>query len=187
MKRRLVLILTVVAAFIVIMPRSAGADTLLTPFAGITFGGDASNGQPLFGGSIAFMGGGILGGEVDYAYYPDFFDIENEFSFLTDSHIQTFMANLIIGAPLGVVRPYVVGGVGLLHARATGLFDNVSNSDFGFDVGAGLIGFFSDNVGIRGDIRYFRALRDPQEDNEFDIALGSFNFMRGTIGVTFRF
>jgi len=46
MKRRFVLILTVVAAFIVIMPRSAGADTLLTPFAGITFGGDAWNGQP---------------------------------------------------------------------------------------------------------------------------------------------
>ena len=55
----------------------------------------------------------------------------------------------------------MVGDVGLLHARATGLFDNVSNSDFGFDVGAGLTGFFSDNVGIRGDIRYFRALRDP--------------------------
>jgi hypothetical protein len=48
------------------------------------------------------------------------------------------------------------------------------------------MGFLSDHVGIRGDIRYFRALSDPDEDNEFDIALGDFDYWRATFGVTFR-
>ena len=62
---------------------------------------------------------------------------------------------------------------------------DVSNSDFGFNVGGGLMGNFSDNIGWRGDLRYFRALADDEEDNEFDIAIGDFDFWRGTFGVTF--
>ena len=41
-------------------------------------------------------------------------------------------------------------------------------------------------VGFRGDLRYYRSLADPVEDNEFDIALGTFDFWRATAGVTFR-
>jgi hypothetical protein len=48
------------------------------------------------------------------------------------------------------------------------------------------MGFFSDNVGIRGDIRYFRAVRDTDPDG-VDLELGSFKFWRGTVGVTFKF
>ena len=62
----------------------------------------------------------------------------------------------------------------------------VDNSEFGINLGAGAMGFLSDHVGIRGDIRYFRALSDPDEDNEFDIALGDFDYWRATFGVTFR-
>ena len=69
---------------------------------------------------------------------------------------------------------------------ADDLFD-VANNDFGVNVGAGVIGFFNDHVGLRGDIRYFRSLQDPEEDNEFDIDFGTFDFWRGTVGVTFRF
>ena len=61
----------------------------------------------------------------------------------------------------------------------------VTNSDFGFNVGAGLMGNFVDNLGWRGDVRYLRSLQDPNEDNEFDIAAGDFDFWRGTFGVTF--
>ena len=44
-----------------------------------------------------------------------------------------------------------------------------------------------DHVGIRGDARYFRSLQDPERDNEFDIAVGNFDFWLATGGVTFRF
>ena len=89
----------------------------------------------------------------------------------------------------GGVRPYVSGGVGLLKSHvddAAGFF-TVNNNDFGIDVGGGVAGFFSDNLGLRGDVRYFRSLSDPMEDNEFDIDFGSFDFWRATLGLVIRF
>jgi hypothetical protein len=42
-------------------------------------------------------------------------------------------------------------------------------------------------LGAQGDICYFHSLQDPEEDDEFDIDFGTFDFWRGTVGVTFRF
>ena len=50
-----------------------------------------------------------------------------------------------------------------------------------------MTGFFTDNIGLRGDVRYFRSLQDNEPDDEFDVALSDFRFWRGTVGVTFRF
>ncbi len=55
------------------------------------------------------------------------------------------------------------------------------------NVGAGLTGFFTDNVGMQGDFRYFRSLQDDDEPNEFGFSFGQFDFWRGSVGVTFRF
>ena len=63
----------------------------------------------------------------------------------------------------------------------------MSSNDWGFNVGAGLTGFFADNVGIRGDVRYFRSLQDNEPDDELDLALGDLRFWRGSVGITFRF
>ena len=54
------------------------------------------------------------------------------------------------------------------------------------NIGAGINGQFTDNVGIRGDVRYFRSLQDNEPDNDLDLSLGSFDFWRGTVGMTFR-
>jgi hypothetical protein len=53
------------------------------------------------------------------------------------------------------------------------------------DVGGGAM-FLAGNIGIRGDLRYFRSLQD-NDPNGVDLALGSFRFWRGTVGVTFKF
>jgi hypothetical protein len=47
--------------------------------------------------------------------------------------------------------------------------------------------FFNDNVGVRTDIRYFRALggNDPADEEFFNIA--DFDYWRWNAGVTFRF
>jgi hypothetical protein len=51
--------------------------------------------------------------------------------------------------------------------------------------------FVSDTVGIRGDLRQFRSLRNEDLDDDFpepgDFELGDFTFWRATAGVTFRF
>ena len=37
-----------------------------------------------------------------------------------------------------------------------------------------------------GDLRYFRSLQDAEPDNDLDLSLGSFDFWRGSVGLTFR-
>jgi len=188
-------------------PERAAADWLFTPFIGTNFGGKANFGdfndfddeferRVNFGASLGWMGKGIVGAEVDFGWSPNFFENtvgDSNFAF-GDSNVTTLMGNLIVGAPIGGqsgpgIRPYASGGVGLIRTRVDGgdFFDDLDTNDFGFNVGAGLHGFFSDNVGIRGDIRYFRSLQDNEPDDEFDLAVSDFDFWRATVGVTFRF
>lgn len=189
-------------------PARASADWLFTPFIGSNFGGAATiteNGTDFddeferrmnFGASLAWMGAGIAGFEVDLGYSPNFFEEtkgDADFGF-GKSNVTTLMASVVLGAPIGGTsgvsfRPYAVGGVGIMKSRlgdAEDLFD-VDNTDFGFNAGGGVTGFFTDNIGIRGDLRYFRSLQDNKPGDDIDIGLSSFKFWRGSVGVTFRF
>lgn len=55
----------------------------------------------------------------------------------------------------------------------------------------GIMLFFNDNLGIRGDVRHFRNLTNDDPDDDFpdpgDFDLGDFTFWRATAGLTFRF
>jgi opacity protein-like surface antigen len=169
----------------------ARADVLLTPFLGVTFGGDTPNEQVNFGASVAFLGGGIFGLEVDAALTPNFFDSDDDSVPLEDSNVSTFMANLMVAAPSEGpgIRPYGSGGIGLIRTKVTSvdnLFDFNENS-FGVNIGGGIIGQMNERVGIRGDVRYFRSIQDSEEGDDIDLDLGGFNFWRGSLGVTFRF
>lgn len=203
---KIVMTMALSALVVGMVPKTASADWLFTPFVGANFGGNANFGDFAtfddeverrvdFGASLGWMGKGIVGFEVDFGYSPNFFQDTNgdaNFEF-GDSNVTTLMANVLVGAPIGGqhgggIRPYASGGLGLMRASATGssFFNDLNTNDFGVNVGGGVQGFFSDNVGIRGDIRYFRSLQDNEPDGEFDVALSDFNFWRGTVGVTFR-
>ena len=183
------------ALALVLAPASARADWLFTPNVGAGFGGDASGREHLsWGASIGWMGAGVFGWEADFAFTPEFFEGDDSDTDLFDSsNVTSFMVNALIGVPVGGTtgggfRPYFSGGLGLLQSNVTGaesLFE-VNNSEFGFNLGGGAMGFMTDHVGFRGDLRYYRALSDPDEDNEFDIAVGDFDFWRATGGITFR-
>ena len=60
------------------------------------------------------------------------------------------------------------------------------NNHFGWDVGGGLMIFFGDNVGIRGELRYYHAFQDL---DLLGIPLGNtkLDFGRAGAGVVFRF
>jgi opacity protein-like surface antigen len=140
------------------------------------------------------MGAGIIGFEVDFGSTPNFFENttgEGNFGF-GDSNVTSLMGNLVIGAPIGGqtgvgIRPYGSAGIGLLRSNVgfEDFVDDVNRNELGLNLGAGAHVFFNDNVGLRGDIRYFRGLQGG--DEELDLDLEDFNFWRGTIGVTFRF
>ena len=175
-------------------PGRAAADWLITPFAGANFGGNTGDKKFNVGGSIASMGAGILGGEIDLGFAPDFFDQGGNTKLVSSSHVLTLMGNVIIGAPIGGqrgpgLRPYVVGGLGLIRPEVKDAADafTVKHTDFGGDIGAGVIIFFADRVGIRGDFRYFRSFKHSEGANGFDIDFSGFNFSRATGGIVFRF
>ena len=189
-------------------PAKASADWLFTPFIGMNWGGSAEftdfagdfedefEQKVNFGASLSWMGAGALGFEVDFGYSPNFFQNtagDDDFEY-GDSNVTTLMANLKVGAPFGGqtgggIRPYASGGLGLIKTRIDDPDDlfELNSTDWGFNVGGGVTGFFSDNFGLQGDVRYFRSLQDNEPDDEFDLALGSLNFWRGTVGLVFRF
>lgn len=200
-------ITAVFAVVSVAVPQAASADWVLTPFVGWNFGSSADvtgAGGPGFkdkfekkidyGASLMAMGAGPIGFEIDFGYSPNFFETSTTgsgFQFASSSNVTTLMGNLVIGAKSGPVRPYVVGGVGLLRTNVQDVgevFDVNTKNDFGLDVGGGVMGFFSENVGLRGDVRYFRGFRGTSDsDNATGIALGDFSFWRGSLGVSFKF
>jgi hypothetical protein len=182
------------ALVLMLSPASARADWLFTPHVGGTFGGSTPENDFTYGASIGWMGAGVFGWDAEFAFTPEFFEAgDGDFDLFDSSNVTTFMVNAIVGAPVGGTtgggfRPYFSGGVGLLQSSVTdaeSLFE-VNNSEFGINLGGGAMGFMTDHVGFRGDIRYYRALADPDEDNEFDIGFGDLDFWRGTVGVTFR-
>jgi opacity protein-like surface antigen len=187
--------MTLVAGMLA-LPAQARADWILTPYIGVNFGGDTIDNNVNYGASFGFMGAGIFGLEADVSYSPNFYDISDSFDLLdSEGNVTSVMGNVIIGAPIGGlgrgVRPYASAGVGLLRSNVTSvgnLFD-VNENSFGMNAGAGVMGFFTDHVGLRGDIRYFRAFSDDDIDSDVDIDLkaGDFDFWRGTVGLTFRF
>ena len=180
--------LTAAVLIVLVLATPARADWLLTPFLGVTFGGDTPNEQVNYGLSFAFLGGGVFGVEFDAAITPNFFDSGNPSVPLDDSNVSTVMGNLMLSVP-GPVRPYASGGVGLVRIGATSVgnvFD-VDDNSFGFNVGGGIMGQFSEHVGVRGDVRYFRSVQDSNAGDDLDLDLGGFDFWRGSLGVIFRF
>lgn len=178
------------------VPAQARAQWHLTPFAGVTFGADTPDtAKATFGGAFGWTGAGILGFEVDVAHTPDFFNVSgiSDFDFIQSS-VTTGMVNVLVDLPLGGsgrmggVRPFVTAGVGVIRSdveQEDGFFA-AKNTAFGFNAGAGVAWFFSPRLGARGDVRYFRHAEDI-DDREFSLGDGTFDFWRGSLGVTFRF
>jgi opacity protein-like surface antigen len=185
-----------ISAFFLLAPAApASADVVITPYIGSLFGGDLPDGKPSYGATAAFMGGGIFGAELGFNYTPEF--VPATISAPAASQ-ASLMGNLIVGIPIGDndqaghVRPYLTGGAGLFRATAKedDFFDRITSNDFAVNFGGGIMAFFSDHVGVRGDIRYFRTLTDDNpgsgiDDVNFDF--GPLNFWKWDVGAAFRF
>jgi len=183
-------------ACVLITASAASAQTtggLVTPFIGVTTNTPTDENRTVYGGSVGVTGS-VVGFELDFGYTPNFFELDDEFGeFDSTGSVTTVMGNLLVGLPLGRVRPYGTIGAGLMRSNLELLdfFDDLSRNDFGINYGGGVMIFLSDKVGLRGDIRQFRSLKNEDLDDDFpephDFELGDFTFWRATAGVTFRF
>jgi hypothetical protein len=205
--RKCIIVASVAFMTVAAAPAKASADWLFTPYVGLNWSpqvrftddlGDLTaefDRRANFGASLAWMGAGVAGFELDFGYTPNFFEYERgEDVRLGDSNVATVMANIVLGAPIGGqrgpgLRPYVAGGVGIIRSeiRDPGDLFDVSSSDWGFNVGGGVTAFMGDTFGVRGDVRYFRGLQDNQPSGPLDFSLSDLRFWRGTLGATFRF
>jgi hypothetical protein len=84
----------------------------------------------------------------------------------------------------------VVGGLGLIRSQIDGgTLSSVSSSNnmFGWDAGAGVMGYFAQHVGLRGDVRYMRATSDLKSGiTSLDLSGSQLHFWRASIGVVLR-
>ena len=185
-------VVCVSALVLLSVPRAGEAQGFISPFIGYNFGGDA--GCPEISGcedrnlnvgvSVGTMGR-IFAFEEEFAYAKDFFGESPGVS----SNVLTLMSNVMIAPAIGPVRPYFLVGAGLMKTHveltAASLLD-VSNNSFGWDIGGGVMGFFGDHVGIRGEIRYFHSFKDLEI---LGIALPNtpLDFGRASAGLVLKF
>ena len=179
---------------------NAHADFLITPFLGSVFGGDttlldldigaATAKHWTFGGSAALLSDQIFGVEADFAMMPGFFERSGAPQLVLGSRVTTLTGSVIAALPLSVtresLRPYLVGGLGLLHAASEDLIGlNETNNLLGLQVGGGAIGLITNRAGVRFDLRHARALsRDNTLPGD---RISKLSFWRLTVGVTLRY
>jgi hypothetical protein len=189
-----------VCVLALLAPATARADWLITPFIGSSFGGttnfvdlEQGAGETKFtwGGSAALLSDGVFGVEGDFGYAPHFFERDTPAVLVTSSRVMTITGSVIAALPLTVtresLRPYVSGGLGLMHARledVLGVFP-VNSRLLALSVGGGAIGFLTPRTGLRFEIRQFKNLTGEQVSGSLEAA--RLRFWRATVGVTFRY
>ena len=182
-------------------PSTASADWLIIPHFGPVFGGNttivdldqgAGSRKFTFGGSFAWLTDGIVGLEADVGHTPHFFERSSRDALVLDSTVTTVTGSVLATVPLSItresLRPYLVGGVGLMHASsndAVGIFSFDSNL-LAMNVGGGVIGFITPFTGLRFDLRHFRNL---VPDGSATTTSGStrLSFWRASVGVVIRY
>ena len=193
-------ILVLAVLFLCCQVAEARADFFITPFLGSEFAGSttlldldtgaASSKHWTFGGSAAWLSDRILGVEADFSIVPGFFQNSSGTGLVIGSRVTTLTGSVIVALPLSVtresLRPYAVGGLGLLHATSEDILSlNESGDWLGLQIGAGAIGLITNRAGVRFDLRHLRALsRDTTLRGEQTSKL---SFWRATVGVTLRY
>ncbi len=179
----------------------ARADWLVVPFFGGTFGGTTTlidfeqggqSNQLIVGGSGVWLSKGLFGVEGDFAYAPRYFERDNLAGLVVGSQLSTVTGNLIITVPLGVtresLRPYFVGGLGLMHAGIEDVRNvlTVNENLLAINIGGGAIGLVTNRTGVRFDLRHVRSVRGDSE-SLMGVTRTRLSFWRATIGVVLTY
>lgn len=187
------ILMLALAGALIVVPSTARADILLSPFAGLSFvdgESKATYGVALGIGSLITFEGEVARANLGSVSTPGF-DL--------DVTSTSYMGTVLVRPPFGSVQPYGLAGVGLI--RLAGRFDlpfegalgDATKSKLGYTLGGGLMIFFSPNLGIRGDVRYIRPFGDLTVGDLVaipttgDVPSGQLDVTRATVGLTLKF
>jgi hypothetical protein len=195
-----------VCSFLIVMllavPEVARADFFIAPFAGMKFGGSTSivdferaagSKKLVLGIAARQVSDRVIGYEVEFANIAGFFGNE-EVSSITPlvkpgSYVNDLTGGVVFSLPPGVtrggLRPYAVIGAGLIHAQSEDAFDviKVRRTVAAMSLGIGAVGMFTNNVGVRFDLRHLRSLTSDAPTGSVGHQIA---YSRFTIGLLVR-
>ena len=183
---------------LLLRPAPASAEWQLRPFLGVTFGGsttfvdlEQAAGSPnLVIGVNSVLLGELIGIDADVGYAPGFFQSGDQ-HLVTGSSATTLTGNVVIALPRRLteftLRPYFVGGAGLMRARIDDPLDvlGVSRTLPAIDLGGGVTGFLSERFGVSWDVRHFRSVGGKARD--LSIGRERLSFWRANMALVFRY
>jgi hypothetical protein len=186
------------AGLLLTSARTYAEDRQVRPFIGATFGGgttfvelDRGKGNLAVGVSAVFLGE-VFGAEVDIADAPGFFESDDQ-HLVTGSRVTTISGNVVVAAPHRLteysLRPYFVGGGGLMRVRTTtslNVFD-VSRIIPVFDLGVGVVGFLTNRIGVCWEIRRFQSVDSNAGNAGLSFGDEHLSFWRATMAVAIRY
>lgn len=146
----------------------ASAQVFLGPIGGYNFGGDSGCATVTGCKDKNLNIGGAFGN------YGDLFGLEEEFSYAKDfygqnasynSSVATLMTSLLLSPDVGRIKPYGLIGVGLIKSNVE--FGNLSQlksnlNTIAWTLGGGIVGQLSERFGVRGEVRFIRAMKDRE-------------------------
>ncbi|HKV99790.1 MAG TPA: outer membrane beta-barrel protein [Vicinamibacterales bacterium] len=160
----------------------------VAPLIGVTFGSDTTTAN---GTTVGIAGGwrsrSWWGVEGELAATPYFFQ---QTGFLTDRSVTTVMGNAIVSFGSRRASVFGIGGFGVIRINLAEAGDLavVKTSEPGFNVGGGVMQLWTNNVGLRGDIRYFRAIGNTDKDvNLFGLEVSKLSFWRASAALVVGF
>jgi len=179
-------------------PAPARAEWQLRPFLGVTFGGrttffavEQAAGDPnLVIGFNSVLLGELIGIDADVGYAPGFFQSGGQ-HLVARSSATTLTGNVVIALPRRLteftLRPYFVGGAGVVQARINDPSKvlSVSSTLPAVDLGGGVTGFLSDRIGVSWDVRHFRSFGGKARNLSF--GREQLSFWRANMALVFRY
>jgi hypothetical protein len=195
--------LIICALLALALPGRAEAEWHFSPSIGVTFAkgsnvftdfSEAMEGNNrTFGFTVSRLGEGIVGFEGIVAFTRGFFgDAVVALDPDGSNRALTMMGNVVLTTPRlwteYSLRPFVSGGIGLMHLRNTEFLFPVAEDFSGFNVGAGAIGFLSDRTGVRFEARYYSTMGRKEVGDPL-LTLGErlhLRYMTASIGVVIR-
>ena len=199
-RRRAGRTVAVAAGLLLLSARTGAADRQIRPFAGATFGGGTTfvdpadaigRPHPAIGVGAVFLGE-LFGAEVEVFDAPGFFEYGTK-DLVRSSRVTVLTGSVIVAAPHRVteysLRPYLVGGAGLMRVRTTTAFNvfDVSTVIPAIDVGVGAVAFVTNRVGVSWDLRRFQSVGDNPASGGLSFGEQHLSFWRAAMAAVIRY
>jgi len=202
MNRPTARVVLIAGALLLALPSVARADFFIVPFAGMKFGGTTSiadfelaagKKKLVLGIGARVVSDSILGFEVEFGNIAGYFGNEEVAAdtplVKSGSYVNDLTGSVVLSLPPsftgGGLRPYAVVGGGLIHAETEDIYEvvTVRRTVPALNLGIGAVGMFTNNVGVRFDVRHLRSLtRDAPTGGVGH----SISYSRFTIGLLLR-